>query len=48
MLAEESEAFVVTVPIARGSVAHKAIELGIHWRGRAGHRSSWSTKPWPG
>src|SRR3954451_8650902 len=36
MLAEESEAFVVTVPIARGSVAHKAIELGIHWRGE-GH-----------
>jgi len=25
--------FTVTVPIARGTVAHKAIELGIHWPG---------------
>ncbi|HEY4375771.1 MAG TPA: PD-(D/E)XK nuclease family protein [Acidimicrobiales bacterium] len=37
MLAEEAEGntFVVSVPIARGTVAHKAIELGIHWRGDA-------------
>lgn len=35
LLAEEAdpEPFVVTVPIARGSIAHKAIELGIHWQG---------------
>lgn len=33
LLAEEAEPddFVATVPIARGTVAHKAIELGIHW-----------------
>ncbi|MCB0977483.1 MAG: PD-(D/E)XK nuclease family protein [Acidimicrobiales bacterium] len=32
-LAEErsDEGFTVTVPIARGTVAHKAVELGIHW-----------------
>lgn len=28
-----SEPFVVTIPIARGTVAHKAVELGIHWPG---------------
>ena len=35
LLAEEASGngFVVTIPIARGSVAHKAIELGIHWPG---------------
>ncbi len=33
MLAEDGGAFEVTVPIARGSVAHKAIELAIHWKG---------------
>lgn len=33
MVAEEAAGFVVTVPVARGCVAHKAIELGIHWRG---------------
>ncbi|MEJ7583690.1 MAG: PD-(D/E)XK nuclease family protein [Acidimicrobiales bacterium] len=33
MLAEDGAAFEVTVPIARGSVAHKAIELAIHWKG---------------
>lgn len=35
MLAEDAagDDFVVTVPIARGSVAHKAVELGIHWPG---------------
>jgi hypothetical protein len=34
LLAEEADdAFEVTVPIARGTVAHKAVELGIHWRG---------------
>ncbi len=32
MLAEDDGAFEVTVPIARGSVAHKAIELAIHWK----------------
>ena len=33
LLAEDAEGdkFVVTVPIARGTIAHKAIELGIHW-----------------
>lgn len=30
-LHERDGAFAVTVPIARGAVAHKAIELGIHW-----------------
>lgn len=35
LLAEDAEPgkFVVTVPIARGTIAHKAVELGIHWRG---------------
>ena len=35
LLAEEAEGdeFVVTVPIARGTIAHKAVELGIHWPG---------------
>jgi hypothetical protein len=35
LLAEEAadEPFTVTVPIARGTVSHKAVELGIHWRG---------------
>jgi len=34
LLAEEADdAFEVTIPIARGTVAHKAVELGIHWRG---------------
>ena len=35
LLAEEAadEPFTVTVPIARGSIAHKAVELGIHWSG---------------
>lgn len=32
-LAEEGQPFVASIPIVRGSVAHKAIELGIHWRG---------------
>jgi hypothetical protein len=27
--------FTVTVPIARGTIAHKAVELGIHWPGEA-------------
>lgn len=33
LLAEEAEGddFVPTIPTARGTVAHKAIELGIHW-----------------
>ncbi len=33
LLEEEGAPFEVTVPIARGAVAHKAIELGIHWPG---------------
>lgn len=34
LLAEEADdAFEVTIPIARGTVAHKAVELGIHWKG---------------
>lgn len=35
LLAEDAagDEFTVTVPIARGTIAHKAIELGIHWRG---------------
>ncbi|HWJ99053.1 MAG TPA: PD-(D/E)XK nuclease family protein [Acidimicrobiales bacterium] len=32
-LAELDAPFVPSVPIVRGTVAHKAIELGIHWRG---------------
>ena len=34
-LAEDAagDEFTVTVPIARGTVAHKAVELGIHWPG---------------
>lgn len=32
-LAELDEPFAASIPIVRGSVAHKAIELGIHWRG---------------
>ena len=31
-LAEEAEGFAWSVPLARGTVAHKAIELSIHWR----------------
>jgi hypothetical protein len=33
LLAEEGGTFAWSVPLARGSVAHKAIELSIHWRG---------------
>ena len=32
-LAELDEPFAASIPIVRGSVAHKAIELGIHWKG---------------
>lgn len=32
-LAEHDEDFVVSVPVARGTIAHKAIELSVHWRG---------------
>jgi len=32
-LAEEAEPFAWTPPMARGVVAHKAIELGLSWRG---------------
>ena len=31
-VAEEEAPFAWSVPIARGTVAHKAIELSIHWR----------------
>ena len=31
-LAEEKEEFAWSVPIARGTIAHKAIELSIHWK----------------
>ncbi len=31
-LAEEAEDFQWRVPIARGSVVHKAVELAVHWR----------------
>ena len=31
-LAEDDEEFEWSVPIARGTIAHKAIELSIHWR----------------
>ena len=35
LMAEDAadEQFQVTIPTARGSVAHKAVELGIHWPG---------------
>jgi hypothetical protein len=33
LLAEDEERFVWTPPIARGVVAHKAIELGVNWSG---------------
>ncbi|CAN5761447.1 hypothetical protein BH23ACT2_BH23ACT2_01240 [soil metagenome] len=35
LLAEDAadDPFVVTVPIARGTISHKAVELGIHWPG---------------
>jgi len=32
-LAELDEPFAWTVPMARGTVTHKAVELGLHWRG---------------
>ena len=31
-LAEDDEQFEWSVPLARGTIAHKAIELSIHWR----------------
>ena len=31
-LAEEKQPFAWSVPIARGTIAHKAIELSIHWK----------------
>ncbi|MDZ7678485.1 MAG: PD-(D/E)XK nuclease family protein [Acidimicrobiales bacterium] len=34
MLAEDDAGFEWSVPTARGTVAHKAIELSVHWRGR--------------
>jgi hypothetical protein len=33
LLAEEEIGFEWTIPTARGTVAHKAIELSVHWRG---------------
>lgn len=34
-MAERSEPFAWSPPIARGTVMHKAIELSIHWRGES-------------
>lgn len=31
-LAEDNEPFAWSVPVARGTIAHKAIELSIHWK----------------
>ncbi len=31
-LAEDDDQFAWSVPLARGTIAHKAIELSIHWR----------------
>src|SRR5690606_35711866 len=33
LLAEEGAGFEWTVPTARGTVAHKAIELSVNWKG---------------
>ena len=33
LIADEEVSFAWTPPMARGVVAHKAIELGVHWRG---------------
>jgi hypothetical protein len=33
MLADEDAGFEWSVPTARGTVAHKAVELSVHWRG---------------
>lgn len=33
MLAEEAAGFEWSVPTARGTVAHKAVELSVHWKG---------------
>lgn len=30
-LAEEAEPFVASVPVVRGTVVHKAVELSVHW-----------------
>jgi len=32
-LAEQDAPFAWSVPVARGQVAHKAVELSVHWRG---------------
>jgi hypothetical protein len=34
-LVEEEAEFEWTVPIARGTVVHKAVELSVHWKGEA-------------
>lgn len=34
-MAELAEPFQWSIPTARGTVAHKAIELSVHWRGEA-------------
>ncbi len=34
LLADDDTAFAWSVPIARGTIAHKAIELSIHWQGQ--------------
>lgn len=33
MIAEEELGFEWSIPAARGTVAHKAVELSVHWRG---------------
>lgn len=33
LLADEAAGFEWSVPTARGTVAHKAVELSVHWRG---------------
>jgi hypothetical protein len=33
LLAEQDGVFAWSVPLARGSITHKAIELSIHWKG---------------
>lgn len=33
LLAEEAAGFEWSVPTARGTIAHKAVELSVHWRG---------------
>ena len=34
-LAERAAGFAWSVPLARGTIVHKAVELSVHWRGEA-------------